>query len=157
MVTLLIDLMRSSVTKHATFNVSAPYDPGLPCHCLCQCASLTFHCLCTTFRYTLQPGGQAYVPFDIPAVPVTTGSPPLMMYVTPQSVWATTLHDKIAVCIVCVSVLYCAVCEYDCAVTCFLNLSSLCRYVMPHFVGNHPASWRRQFYGDIAHGVKIFE
>jgi|EP01046_Picozoa_sp_COSAG06_P027050 hypothetical protein len=33
----------------------------------------------------------------------------------------------------------------------------LMMYVMPHFVGNHPASWRRQFYGDLAHGVKIFD
>jgi hypothetical protein len=29
-------------------------------------------------------------------------------------------------------------------------------YVMPHTPGNTPASWRRQFYGDIAHGVKVF-
>jgi hypothetical protein len=29
-------------------------------------------------------------------------------------------------------------------------------YVMPHTPGNTPASWRRQFYGDIAHGVTIF-
>jgi hypothetical protein len=29
-------------------------------------------------------------------------------------------------------------------------------YVMPHTPGNTPASWRRQFYGDIAHGVRIF-
>lgn len=28
-------------------------------------------------------------------------------------------------------------------------------YVMPHWPGNTPASWRRQFYGDLAHGVKI--
>ena len=29
-------------------------------------------------------------------------------------------------------------------------------YVMPHWPGNTPASWRRQFYGDLAHGAKIF-
>jgi hypothetical protein len=29
-------------------------------------------------------------------------------------------------------------------------------YVMPHWPGNTPESWRRLFYGDIAHGVKIF-
>lgn len=29
-------------------------------------------------------------------------------------------------------------------------------YVMPHTPGNTPDSWRRQFYGDIAHGVKVF-
>jgi hypothetical protein len=29
-------------------------------------------------------------------------------------------------------------------------------YVMPHWPGNTPESWRRQFYGDIAHGAKIF-
>ncbi|MBL8794691.1 MAG: beta-galactosidase trimerization domain-containing protein [Planctomycetia bacterium] len=29
-------------------------------------------------------------------------------------------------------------------------------YVMPHTPNNTVASWRRQFYGDIAHGVKIF-
>jgi hypothetical protein len=29
-------------------------------------------------------------------------------------------------------------------------------YVMPHSPGNTPASWRRQFYGAIAHGAKIF-
>ena len=28
---------------------------------------------------------------------------------------------------------------------------------MPHFVGNAPASWRRQFYSDLAHGVKIID
>jgi len=28
-------------------------------------------------------------------------------------------------------------------------------YVMPHWPGNTPASWRRQFYGDLAHGAKI--
>ena len=28
-------------------------------------------------------------------------------------------------------------------------------YVMPHWPGNTPTSWRRQFYGDIAHGTKI--
>ncbi|MEX0712564.1 MAG: hypothetical protein WD278_09455, partial [Pirellulales bacterium] len=27
-------------------------------------------------------------------------------------------------------------------------------YVMPHWPGNTPNSWRRQFYGDIAHGMK---
>jgi hypothetical protein len=29
-------------------------------------------------------------------------------------------------------------------------------YVMPHYPGNTPASWRRQFYGAMAHGAKIF-
>ncbi len=29
-------------------------------------------------------------------------------------------------------------------------------YVMPHSPGNTTASWRRQFYGDLAHGAKIF-
>jgi hypothetical protein len=29
-------------------------------------------------------------------------------------------------------------------------------YVMPHAPNNTPKSWRRQFYGDIAHGVKVF-
>lgn len=29
-------------------------------------------------------------------------------------------------------------------------------YVMPHWPGNTPGSWRRQFYGDLAHGAKIF-
>jgi len=29
-------------------------------------------------------------------------------------------------------------------------------YVMPHWPGTTPASWRRQFYGDLAHGAKIF-
>jgi len=28
-------------------------------------------------------------------------------------------------------------------------------YVMPHTPGNTTANWRRQFYGDIAHGVKV--
>lgn len=28
-------------------------------------------------------------------------------------------------------------------------------YVMPHWPGNTPNSWRRQFYGDLAHGMKI--
>jgi hypothetical protein len=28
-------------------------------------------------------------------------------------------------------------------------------YVMPHWPGNTPASWRRQFYGDLGHGMKI--
>ncbi len=28
-------------------------------------------------------------------------------------------------------------------------------YVMPHWPGNTPASWRRQFYGDLAHGAQI--
>ena len=28
-------------------------------------------------------------------------------------------------------------------------------YVMPHWPGNTPDSWRRQFYGDLAHGMKI--
>ena len=30
-------------------------------------------------------------------------------------------------------------------------------YVMPHWPGNTPSSWRRQFYGDIAHGMKIVD
>ena len=29
-------------------------------------------------------------------------------------------------------------------------------YVMPHSPGNTPESWRRQFYGDIGHGAKVF-
>jgi hypothetical protein len=29
-------------------------------------------------------------------------------------------------------------------------------YVMAHSPNNTPASWRRQFYGDLAHGVKVF-
>lgn len=29
-------------------------------------------------------------------------------------------------------------------------------YVMPHTPGNTVGNWRRQFYGDIAHGVKVF-
>jgi hypothetical protein len=28
-------------------------------------------------------------------------------------------------------------------------------YIMPHWPGNTPTSWRRQFYGDIAHGTKV--
>ena len=28
------------------------------------------------------------------------------------------------------------------------------QYVMAHYPGNTPTSWRRQFYGDLAHGVK---
>jgi hypothetical protein len=28
-------------------------------------------------------------------------------------------------------------------------------YVMPHTPGNTPASWRRQFYGDLGHGMKL--
>lgn len=28
-------------------------------------------------------------------------------------------------------------------------------YVMPHTPGNTPDSWRRQFYGDLAHGMKV--
>lgn len=28
-------------------------------------------------------------------------------------------------------------------------------YVMPHWPGNTPASWRRQFFGDLGHGMKI--
>jgi hypothetical protein len=81
MVTLLIDVMRSSVIKHAAFDGDQPY--------------------------TATDGD--YTPLDIPAITAPGGSPPLMMY------------------------------------------------VMPHFVGNHPASWRRQFYGDLSHGVKIFD
>ena len=30
-------------------------------------------------------------------------------------------------------------------------------YVMPHWPGNTPNSWRRQFYGDVAHGMKIVD
>ena len=30
-------------------------------------------------------------------------------------------------------------------------------YIMPHFPGNTPRSWRRQFYGDLAHGLKIID
>jgi hypothetical protein len=30
-------------------------------------------------------------------------------------------------------------------------------YVMPHSPNNTPAAWRRQFFGDIGHGVKIFD
>jgi hypothetical protein len=30
-------------------------------------------------------------------------------------------------------------------------------YVMPHWPGNTPDSWRRQFYGDLAHGMKIVD
>jgi hypothetical protein len=30
-------------------------------------------------------------------------------------------------------------------------------YVMPHWPGNTPESWRRQFYGDLAHGMKIVD
>ncbi len=28
---------------------------------------------------------------------------------------------------------------------------------MAHFPGNTATSWRRQFFGDIAHGVKFFD
>ena len=84
MITLIIDVMRSSVTKHASFDLEAG-------------------------PYAARENSTVYAPLDMPAVPALTGSPPLMMY------------------------------------------------VMPHFVGNSPASWRRQFYGDIAHGVKIFD
>ena len=28
-------------------------------------------------------------------------------------------------------------------------------YIMPHFPGNTANSWRRQFYGDLAHGLQI--
>lgn len=31
---------------------------------------------------------------------------------------------------------------------------AIMQYVMPHYPGNTPASWRRQLFGDIAHGVK---
>jgi len=30
-------------------------------------------------------------------------------------------------------------------------------YVMPHWPGNTPDAWRRQFYGDLAHGMKIVD
>ena len=76
MVTLILDVMRSSVTKHQKFDVEQPYT---------------------------RDNTQVYTPVDMPAVPKLSGSPPLMMY------------------------------------------------VMPHFVGNAPASWRRQFYGDVSH------
>ena len=89
MVTLLIDVMRSSVTKHTSFDTDAPYQDRA------VRVNDTDH--------------DAYKPLGMPAVPAATGTSPLMMY------------------------------------------------VMPHFVGNAPASWRRQFYGDIAHGVKIFD
>ena len=36
-----------------------------------------------------------------------------------------------------------------------LTCATLCvQQVMAHYPGNTPKSWRRQFYGDIAHGVK---
>ena len=34
---------------------------------------------------------------------------------------------------------------------------ALLMYVMHHFPGNTAVSWRRQFFGDIAHGVKYFD
>lgn len=34
--------------------------------------------------------------------------------------------------------------------------AKMMQYVMPHWPGNTPASWRRMFYGSIAHGVKHF-
>ncbi|HET6882518.1 MAG TPA: beta-galactosidase trimerization domain-containing protein [Pirellulales bacterium] len=34
-------------------------------------------------------------------------------------------------------------------------LAKIHYYVMPHWPGNTPASWRRQFFGDLGHGMKI--
>jgi hypothetical protein len=33
----------------------------------------------------------------------------------------------------------------------------LMMYKMAHFVGNNPQFWRRQLFGDLAHGVKILD
>jgi hypothetical protein len=76
MVTLLIDVMRSSVTKHASFNRSDPY-----------------------VRSDINTD---YQPLPLPPVDAVSGSPPIMMY------------------------------------------------VMAHSPANAPASWRRQFYGDVS-------
>ena len=92
MVTLLIDVMRSSVTEHAKFDRNDPYGTAAGTAAAADTAAAA-----------------EYTPVPLPAVDPVSGSPPLMMY------------------------------------------------VMPHFVGNHPASWRRQVYGDLAHGVKIFD
>jgi hypothetical protein len=54
MVTLLIDVMRSSVIKHAAFGTDQPY--------------------------ASRDSNDSYTPVDMPAVPALTGSPPLMMY-----------------------------------------------------------------------------
>ena len=75
MVTLMIDVMRSSVTKHASFDRDVePY----------------------AVRTT------DYQPLPLPPVDEVNGAPELMMY------------------------------------------------IMPHSPANHPASWRRQFYGDVS-------
>ena len=71
MTTLLIDVMRSSVTKHAScFDIQNPYpsviDSPPP--------------LNTSSGSQQQHQGQAYKPLDMPQVPVLSGSPPLMMY-----------------------------------------------------------------------------
>ena len=60
MITLIIDVMRSSVTKHASFDLEAPY--------------------------AARENSTVYAPLDMPAVPALTGSPPLMMYVMPHFV-----------------------------------------------------------------------
>lgn len=35
------------------------------------------------------------------------------------------------------------------------NAGKIHYYVMPHTPGNTPSNWRRQFYGDLAHGAKV--
>jgi len=35
--------------------------------------------------------------------------------------------------------------------------SKIMWYVMPHSPGNTPAAWRRQFYGDLAHGMQVVD
>ena len=77
MVTLLIDVMRSSVIKHAKFDRDG--DP-----------------------YAAWSTTTDYQPLSLPPVDAVRGSPPLMMY------------------------------------------------IMPHSPSNHPASWRRQLYGDVS-------
>ena len=54
MVTLMIDVMRSSVTKHASFNRSDPY--------------------------VRSDVNKDYQPLPLPPVDAVSGSPPLMMY-----------------------------------------------------------------------------
>ena len=44
--------------------------------------------------------------------------------------------------------------SYPACVCCNLGLN---RYVMKHYPGNTNASWERQFYADIAHGVDRFD
>ena len=69
MVTLLIDVMRSSVTKHATFDTENPY---------------SMHSNATTTAAAapgMDDGEGEYRAVDMPAVPVLSGSPPLMMCV----------------------------------------------------------------------------